>query len=95
MLVVVADTSPIRYLLQIGQIDLLHRLFGELWIPLEVSEELRDSSAPTFVQSWIKDPPEWLNVIEVSETDDPELQTLDLASGQQSRSELRSKLTSS
>ena len=33
MRVVVADTSPIRYLLQINHIDLLPKLFGNILIP--------------------------------------------------------------
>lgn len=65
MLLVIADTSPIRYLVQIGQIDLLCRLFEKVSIPIEVAEELRDPSAPSAVQSWIKEPPAWLNVREV------------------------------
>lgn len=75
MLLVIADTSPIRYLVQIGQIDLLCRLFENVSIPIEVAEELRDPSAPFAVQLWIKDPPAWLK--EFGEIDDPELKTLD------------------
>jgi len=53
MLLVVADTSPIRYLVQIGQIDLLVRLFEEIVIPAVVVDELRHPSAPAAVQAWI------------------------------------------
>jgi len=77
MLLVIADTSPIRYLVQIGQIDLLCQLFEKVSIPIEVAEELRHPSAPSAVQSWINEPPAWLNVQEVSEIDDPELKALD------------------
>ena len=40
MRVVVADTGPLRYLLQIGQIELLARLFEKVFIPSVVTEEL-------------------------------------------------------
>lgn len=45
MLLVVTDTSPIRYLVQIGQIELLARLFDEIKLPSVVAEELRHPSA--------------------------------------------------
>lgn len=40
MRLVVADTSPIFYLLSIGQIDLLPRLFGPVLVPDAVHREL-------------------------------------------------------
>lgn len=36
MRVVVADTSPVRYLAEIGQLGLLPRLFGGIFIPAVV-----------------------------------------------------------
>jgi predicted nucleic acid-binding protein len=44
MPLVVADTSPLRYLVQIDQIDLLTRLFSKVTIPVVVFEELHHSS---------------------------------------------------
>jgi predicted nucleic acid-binding protein len=38
--VIVADASPLIGLAKIGQLDLLRRLFGELWIPEAVEREL-------------------------------------------------------
>jgi predicted nucleic acid-binding protein len=40
MRVVVADTSPLRYLVQIDQINLLPRLFEKIFIPSVVCDEL-------------------------------------------------------
>lgn len=77
MLLVIADTSPIRYLVQIDQIELLIRLFEKILIPTVVAEELRHSSAPLAVQAWMKQPPEWLEVLPVTDIDDPALNTLD------------------
>jgi predicted nucleic acid-binding protein len=77
MRLVIADTSPIRYLVQINQIELLHRLFESVSIPREVAAELSDASAPAAVQSWIRDAPAWLKVMEALTTDDPVLKALD------------------
>jgi predicted nucleic acid-binding protein len=77
MLLVVADTSPIRYLVQIGQIDLLARIFEEIVIPAVVADELRHPSAPAVVQTWISHLPNWLKVMPVADIDDPLLKALD------------------
>jgi predicted nucleic acid-binding protein len=77
MLLVIADTSPIRYLVLVGHIDLLHHLFPAVTIPVEVARELADPSAPSAVQAWIKHPPAWLSVVEAVDTEDPELCNLD------------------
>lgn len=86
MRLVIADTSPIRYLVQIDQIELLHRLFESVAIPKEVAAELSDPSAPAPVQSWIREAPVWLKVMEAVATNDPVLKTLILVSGPRSRS---------
>jgi predicted nucleic acid-binding protein len=77
MLLVVADTSPIRYLVQIDQIDLLARLFEEIVVPLVVADELRHPSAPEAVRAWINQPPDWLKVLPVTGTTDSMLMALD------------------
>jgi predicted nucleic acid-binding protein len=46
MRLVVADTSPIYYLLSIDQIDLLPRLFGAVVVPDAVHKELCHPAAP-------------------------------------------------
>jgi len=60
MTVVIADTGPLNYLLQIDAIDLLPALFGTIHVPLEVVGELRHPLAPAPVRSWIDEPPAWL-----------------------------------
>jgi predicted nucleic acid-binding protein len=77
MLIVVADTSPVRYLVQIDQIQLLPRLFEKILIPSVVSDELRHPSAPEVVRSWLSSRPEWLEVSVVNASDDPSLRGLD------------------
>lgn len=75
-MIVVADTSPINYLLLIDQIDLLPRLFQAIIIPDVVRDEMVDPSAPSVLQQWINNPPPWLVVQAVSGIDET-LNTLD------------------
>ncbi|MBL8231315.1 MAG: DUF3368 domain-containing protein [Bryobacterales bacterium] len=66
MRLVIADTGPIRYLIQIGHIELLPRLFETVAIPAAVQAELSTPRAPLAVQRWIGAPPEWLEIHEAS-----------------------------
>jgi predicted nucleic acid-binding protein len=68
-MIVVADTSPINYLLLISQIDLLPRLFQQIIIPDVVRDEMLDPNAPPVLQQWIANPPSWLTVQSVPVTD--------------------------
>ena len=52
MTVVVADTSPINYLVLIGEIGILPRLYQRIVIPEEVFVELMDTGAPPDVREW-------------------------------------------
>jgi len=77
MLLVVADTSPIRYLVEIGHIGLLPQLFERIFIPSLVYDELRHPSAPAAVRAWTNSLPAWLEVSPVTMSDDPAFQALD------------------
>lgn len=57
---VVADTSPINYLVLIGAIDLLRELFRGIQIPSAVLLELREEDSPPTVRQWAIDPPNWV-----------------------------------
>lgn len=65
MTLVVADTGPIRYLLVIGAIDVLHRLYDRVYLPASVRRELTDEHAPGLVRSWALNPPSWVEICEV------------------------------
>jgi predicted nucleic acid-binding protein len=67
MLLVVADSSPDRYLVQIGRIELLARLFEAIKLPSMVAEELRHPSAPAAVRAWMQDLPEWVGKLDPGE----------------------------
>jgi predicted nucleic acid-binding protein len=78
MTVVVADTSPLNYLVLIGQVGVLRRLYGRVFVPPEVLAELADGGAPAEVLEWIQARPEWLEVRAVREQQsDPALQQID------------------
>ena len=62
-MVVVADTSPINYLVLIAQIDLLKQLYARILIPPAVLAELKHPVAPTPVREWADNPPEWVEVL--------------------------------
>ena len=61
-MIVVADTSPILYLVLIDQIDLLGSLYGEVVIPDAVAAELNATKSPAVVRSWIANLPLWARV---------------------------------
>ncbi|MDB6037805.1 MAG: hypothetical protein JWM99_1646 [Verrucomicrobiales bacterium] len=62
MIVVVADTSPINYLLQIGAIDLLAHFFEQIVIPKAVQKELLNAASPEVVRQWVTHLPGWATV---------------------------------
>lgn len=51
MRLVVADTGPIHYLILIEQIELLPRLFAQVFLPSIVRDELAHAEAPDAVQA--------------------------------------------
>lgn len=65
-MIIVSNTSPIKYLILIGYINLLPELFQQIIIPQAVYRELSDASAPPPVQAWIAIPPTWLKIQAVS-----------------------------
>ena len=82
MTVVIADTSPINYLLLIGEITILPRLYGQVLIPPEVLDELTNADAPPEVLQWVRMHPAWLQTRQVRTVDDdPALRQLDPGEG--------------
>jgi predicted nucleic acid-binding protein len=62
MKAVVADTSPLNYLVLIGEVDLLAQLYGEVLVPEVVIAELHDPEAPAAVALWACNLPSWIDV---------------------------------
>lgn len=74
---VIADTSPLHYLVLIGHVQLLPALYGSLLIPPAVWRELQHPSTPILVREWIAQPPAWLNTLAPQTASDPRLADLD------------------
>ena len=62
MKAVVADTSPINYLLLIGYVDLLRQLYSRIVIPEAVFKELTDAGAPPLVEAWMRTERDWIEI---------------------------------
>src|ERR1043165_2033203 len=61
-MMVVSDTTPIRYLVEIEEIASLRSLFGKIIISQRVFAELQGEKTPLKVKTWIQNCPEWLEV---------------------------------
>jgi predicted nucleic acid-binding protein len=57
---VVADASPLNYLVLINAEHVLPKLFGEVLVPAAVIQELTHVRTPTKVREWASAPPTWL-----------------------------------
>lgn len=60
-MLVVADSSPLIVLINIGHTDVLPKLFGEVVVPPQVAAELRQPNRPQRVREFAASPPEWLH----------------------------------
>ena len=67
-MVVVADTSPINYLVLIDHIGILPRLYTRVLIPPAVFDELTHPAGPSPVREWTERHPIWLEVINPKNT---------------------------
>jgi predicted nucleic acid-binding protein len=61
-MLVVADTSPINYLVLLEQTAVLPALYTRVWLPPAVLRELRDAEAPEPVRAWAAELPPWCEV---------------------------------
>ena len=67
-MIAVSDTSPLSYLVLLGEGDLLAALFDEVWIPPAVANELTRPGTPEAVASWLERRPGWLHLTEAPDT---------------------------
>lgn len=65
-MIVVSDTTPLRYLAVIGGLDWLRVLFEEVICPQEVLAECRNERAPEELRAWAASPPPWLQTRSVT-----------------------------
>lgn len=68
-MIVIADTTPLNYLILIDLPGLLSALFERVIIPQAVLHELQAQQAPDKVRDWITHPPSWLSVQQVRQQD--------------------------
>lgn len=61
-MIVVSDTSPLNYLVLIGEVRVLPALFGRVVVPAAVMLELGHDRAPQLVRTFTSSPPGWLEV---------------------------------
>jgi len=61
-MIVIADTSPINYLVLIGKQDILPMLFGQVIMPEAVLRELQAAATPPQVRQWVAHRPPWLEM---------------------------------
>lgn len=77
-MIVVADTAPLNYLIQINSVHLLHSLYEQVLVPPAVMQELSHTGAPAAVKAWVFNPPSWIDVSQADNRPDPTLSALDL-----------------
>ncbi len=75
-MIVIADTTPLNYLILVDLTHILSELFGQVVIPQAVLNELQSPQAPDEVREWFAHRPDWLAVREVQQLD-PTLAHLD------------------
>jgi predicted nucleic acid-binding protein len=76
-MIVVADASPLNYLIQIECDTLIRDLYRNVLVPAAVIEELKHPSAPAAVAAWLLRLPSWIDVRTVRFRDDNDLKVLD------------------
>ena len=76
-MIVVADTTPLNYLVLIGEIELLPALYQSVLIPQEVHRELQSPKTPEVVRAWATMLPAWCEIRSLTSTPDATLNELD------------------
>lgn len=74
---IVADTTPLNYLVLVEAIDVLPQLYERVLIPPAVVTELSDPQAPSQVRDWMTQAHSWLDVVPLRKPADSTLMFLD------------------
>jgi predicted nucleic acid-binding protein len=77
-MIVVADTSPLNYLIQIDCDALFPQLYERIVVPGGVMQELAHIAAPAAVRAWLMRVPGWIEVQLAVSAPDLELASLGL-----------------
>ena len=62
MRLVLADATPLPYLILIAQVTVLPTLFGRIMVPRTVVNELQHPRTPAPVRTWCASTPAWVDV---------------------------------
>jgi predicted nucleic acid-binding protein len=90
---IVADTTPLNYLVLIQAAEILPNLYRKVLIPPAVKAELAHANTPHIVRSWISQAPSWLEVVNLKQPVDSALSHLD--AGEREAISLASELQAS
>jgi predicted nucleic acid-binding protein len=63
-MIIISDTPPIRYLVEIEKAHILQSLFGRVIIPIAVYNDMQREKTPQKVKEWVANHPDWLEVKE-------------------------------
>ncbi len=69
-MIVVADTSPLNYLILLEHSEILPQIYGRILAPQAVLTEMQHPEAPPQVRAWAVSPPSWLEAKQVSQIDE-------------------------
>jgi predicted nucleic acid-binding protein len=61
--IVISDNSPLSALAEIGMLDLLEAVFGEVVIPASVAREACHPGAPRELRDWMSNLPPWVSIV--------------------------------
>jgi len=75
-MIAIADTSPLNYLVLIGETEILERLYGRVVVPEAVWRELQHPETPATVAEWVAHRPAWLQIERTTVPQDAGLQLL-------------------
>ena len=68
-MIVVADASPLNYLIRLGHPDVLHKIYGRVLVPHAVLIEMQHPEARSEVRAWASAPPPWPEERQVEQVD--------------------------
>ena len=75
-MIVIADTTPLNYLVLIDRAEILPQLYKRVLIPPAVWEEFQRPETPAPVRGWIVHAPAWLEIRRVEKHLEPALRSL-------------------
>ncbi len=75
-MIVIADTTPLNYLVLIDRTEILPQLYGRVLIPPAVWEEFQRPDTPEAVRAWIGQRPAWLEIRRAKSSPEPALGNL-------------------